>query len=99
MTETHSDTYDFIINEDDEIMLLLYAGDATPQNPHLDLNIDDNQAILYRSEDNGIIFNDITDEIMDILEESDTLLICELSKEEHDEDTKIINAYEAIINH
>ena len=98
MTENNSNFYDFIINEDDEIMLLLYAKDTKPENPHIDIDIKNNQAFLYRSKNEGILIEDISDEILDILHDSDKLLICELSDEDNEEDIKIINAYEAEIS-
>ena len=99
MTQDNSNFYDFIINEDDEIMLLLYAKDSSPESPYINIDKDNKQAFLYRSENEGICIEDISDEILDILSTSDKLLICELSNEENEDDVKIINAYEAEISH
>ena len=86
--DTHrSDIYDFIINEDDEIMLLLYARASKPQNPSFEIDKDGKQAVLYRSKDDGITINDISDEVLDILYDMDKLLVCELSEEENEDET------------
>lgn len=98
MTENKFNTYDFIINEDDEIMLLTYAQDSTIEAPHLDIDTQNNQAILYRSENDGITMDDLSDDILDLLYDTDKILVCELSKEEKEDDTQIVNAYEAILN-
>lgn len=97
MTNTYTDIYDFIINDDDEVMLLLYARDSKPQDPLFDIDATNKKAVLYRSQDNGVNIDDLPDEILDILYGMDKLLICELSNEENDDDTQIVNAYEAEI--
>lgn len=98
MTKDNSNFYDFIISEDDEIMLLLYARDSKPQNPRIEVNLDNKSATLYRSENDGVSIEDISDEILDILYETDKLLICELSNTDNEDDTQIVNAYEAEVS-
>ena len=98
MTQNNTNFYDFIINEDDEIMLLLYARDTKPENPHISIDEDNKQAYLYRSKNEGVLIDDISDEILNILSSSDSLLICELSNDKNEDDVKIINAYEAKIS-
>ena len=98
MTENNFNTYEFIINEDDEIMLLLYSQNGSPEEPTLEISPDDNKAVLYRSKNNGIVIEDIPDDILEALFDIDNILICELSIENNDDDTKITNAYEAKIN-
>lgn len=99
MTKTDSNSYDFIINEDDEIMLLLYARDSKPQDPLIEVDSDNKSATLYRSKNDGVLIEDISDEILDILCETDKLLICELSNNENNDDTQIVNAYEAKVSY
>ena len=91
-------TFDFLINEEDEVMLLLYAQETEPDNPRIELIPAENSAILYRSETDEIQLNDIPDEVFDSLAETDKLMVCELSAEEKEEDTKIVYAYEAEIS-
>ena len=99
MTEHNFNTYDFIVNEDDEIMLLIYARQTVPQTPVLELNLDEQTAFLYRSENDGIALSDISEDILDSLCDYDKILVCELSQEENDDDTEIVNVYEATIRY
>jgi len=98
MNEKEFQTFDFLINEEDETMLLLYAQETEPNNPRIELMPEDKSAILYRSENDEIQLNDIPDEVFDSLAEADKLMVCELSAEEKEEDTKIVYAYEAEIS-
>ncbi len=90
--------FDFIINDEDEVMLLIYAREGTPQNAVIDINTSDKTGILHRNGNDSITLQDIPDDVIDSLQDADTLLVCELSVEEKEEDTKIVNAYEADIN-
>ena len=42
--------------------------------------------------------SDISDEVFDSLQDADKLLVCELSRDEKDEDAQIVHAYEAEIS-
>ena len=91
-------SFDFIINDEDEVMLLIYAREGQPQNALIDINAADKTAILHRNPSDSITLQDIPAEVIDSLQDADSLLVCELSIEENEEDTKIVNAYEADIN-
>ena len=96
--EIMKDTFDFIINDEDEVMLLLYVRDGEPKDASIAINITDNTAVLHRNDDDDIFLNEIPDQVIDSLQDADSLLVCEMSREENEEDTKIIYAYEADIN-
>ena len=98
MTETDFDKFDFIINEDDEVMLLLYARTSAPKNPAIEINFEDKSALLQRNPSDGIQLTSIPDEILDALQETDNLLVCELNTAENEQDTQIVYAYEAEIS-
>ena len=89
--------YDFVINDEDEVLLLLYAGNTEPKNAKIVLKINKNQAEFFRTPDECIILEEIPDNIFDSLAESDKLLVCEISNTENDEDSEIVYAYEADI--
>ncbi len=91
-------TFDFVINDEDEVMLLLYTRDGKPEKPFIEIMPQDKSAILHRNSEDKILLEDIGDEVIDSLHDADTLLVCELSREENDDDTQIVNAYEADIN-
>ncbi len=90
-------TYDFLINDEDEAMLLLYAREGEPISPSININAEEKSAVLYRNENDSLTLNNIPDDFLDSIAEADKLLVCELSIEEDDKDTKIVHAYEAEI--
>ena len=89
--------YDFVVNDEDEVMLLLYAGQTEPQNARFVMNMDENSAELYRNESECVILENIPDDIFDSLVDADKLLVCEISDTEKEEDSEIVFAYEAEI--
>lgn len=98
MTDNDFDKFDFIINEDDEVMLLLYARETPPKNPCITIDFEDKSARLQRNSSDGIQLKEIPDEILDSLQETDKLLVCELNTTNDEKDTQIVYAYEAEIN-
>ena len=91
-------TYDFVVNDEDEVMLLLYASDTLPaEATRIVLDPENNSAELVRNEDESIILDAVPDSIFDSLADADKLLVCELSDTENEEDSKIVYAYEADI--
>lgn len=95
--ENQNDVYDFVINEEDETMLLIYQRDGEPSEPKFELNSKNSEAVLYRNKDDEIILSDIPDEVIDSLIEVDSLLVCELTKAENEDETEVAFAYEADI--
>lgn len=98
MTEEKFDTYDFLINDEDETMLLLYVREGIPQNPSIAINIEDKSAVLIRNDKDEVALAGIPDEVLDAMQDADKLLVCELSIEEDEKNTQIVYAYEAEIN-
>ena len=94
------DTFDFLVNDEDEVMLLLYEREGEPvSNPRIEFVPEEKSAFLYRNDDDILELNDIEDNIIDSLQEEDKLLICELSREtDENGDNAIIRAYEADID-
>ena len=94
------ETFDFLVNDEDEVMLLLYERDSEPvATPRIEFNVAEKTALLYRNEDDIIELTDIEDSILDSLQDDDKLLICELSHEtDSNGDNTIARAYEADID-
>lgn len=92
------DTFDFLINEEDEVMLLLYQREGEPQNAHIELDADNKAAMLYRNDQDSLLLKDISDDVFDSLQDADKLLVCELNRTEDEKETEIVYAYEAEIN-
>ena len=99
MDETF-DTFDFLNNDEDEDMLLLYERDTEPVSvPHIEFDIENKSALLYRNEEDILELGDIEENVLDSLQDADKLLICELSREtDKDGDNTIVRAYEADID-
>ena len=84
-------TYDFVVNDEDEVMLLLYASDTPPaEATRIVLDPENNSAELVRNEDESIVLDAVPDSIFDSLADADKLLVCELSDTENEEDSKIV---------
>lgn len=95
--DNNSNAFDFIVNEEDEVMLLLYARDSEPKNASFEVNTDDLSAVLHRNDQDSIIIDRIPDEVFDSLQDADILMVCELNQAEKEEDTEIVYVYEADI--
>lgn len=89
--------YDFIINDEDEVMLLLYAGETKPEKARIVLDFENKSAELMRNANETLVLDTIPDDVMDSLTDADTLLVCEITNTEKDEDSEIVYAYEAEI--
>ena len=96
MSQGKFDSYDFLIDEDDEVMLLLYAKASKPEDPYMVIDFDNKSAELYRNGSDCVVINDISEDILSALRLEDSILVCELSRDEGEE-AKIIYAYEAQI--
>ncbi len=93
--ENELNSYDFVVNEEDEVMLLLHAQESEPHNARFEVDMEEKSALLVRNENDEILLEGIDDNILDSLQDEDKLLICELKVGETDEDTQIVYAYEA----
>ena len=99
MAETF-DTFDFLVNEEDEVMLLLYERETEPvATPHIEFDLETKSALLYRNDNDILDLKDIEPNIFDSIQDADKLLVCELSREEDsDGDNAVMRAYEADIS-
>lgn len=94
---TDNTTYDFIMNDEDEAMLLLYAGESKPENAKIMIDFENKSAELTRNAAETIVLDSVPDDVLDSLSEADTLLVCEIVNTDKDEDNRIVYAYEAEI--
>lgn len=98
MDEQELNSYDFITNEEDEVMLLLHAQETEPKDARIEIDVNEKSAVLIRNETDEILLTDIPENIIDSLQDADSLLVCELKIGEKDEDSEIVYAYEADLN-
>lgn len=98
MDENELSTFDFVTNEEDEVMLLLHAQETEPNNPRIEIDVNEKSAVLIRNETDEILLEGIPEDIIDSLQDADALMVCELKIGEKEEDTEIVYAYEADID-
>ena len=81
--------YDFLFNDDGQLMLVFDGFDEKPENPFLTLG--DSQATLIRSQKMPTLhIKDVPDNILATLENVPQILICEM-----DEDGEPAQVYDA----
>ena len=97
MADEDFETFDFIVNDEDEVMLLLYEREGEPNHPPFSVSPEEGTAVLYRNDEDIIELSDIGSDIFDSLADADKLMVCELTRTEDEDDAEISNAYEAEI--
>lgn len=98
MTGEEFNTYDILVNDEDEAMLLLYAREGKPENATFEVDPENRAAVLHRRPEDDVFLDEIPEDVLDSLADADKLLVCELSIEEDEKDTQIVYAYEAEVN-
>ena len=69
--------YDFIVNKDGEVMLVLNSYSGEPENARF-LFDGKNIALFYRKNDMPIRLSDLPDNIVENLNSNNELLVCEM---------------------
>ncbi len=90
-------TFDFMVTDENDVMLLLYARETAPENPTVRLNNDEHSIILTRNQEDVLTLENVEDEIFDNLQDDTTLLVCEIEPSDNEEDAEIVYTYEAEI--
>ena len=96
MFDNNQNIFDFLVNNEGEILLLLNQRDGEPKNSYISLNKKENSALLYRNEDDELLLKNIPEDVFIGLSEIDSLLICELENKKQKE-VEISQAYEVDI--
>lgn len=92
-----TNTYDFLVSDKDEVMLILYARDIAPEQPAVRLDPETKTIELYRRVDDAFTLENVEDDIFELLNEADTLLVCEILPMENEDETEIVYTYKAPI--
>ena len=90
-------TFDFLISEENEVMLILYARDIAPEDPIVRLNPENNTIELYRMKNDAFTLEKVDNEDFELLKNEKNLLVCEILPTENPDETEIVYTYEAII--
>lgn len=93
----NNNTYDFIISDENEIMLILHSRDNAPENPIVYLDTKEHTVELYRNDNDAVTLEHVDNEVFTILAEKNSLLICEIQPTENPEDSEITYTYKALI--
>ena len=105
MTETSQpekqdpqNVYELMENDDGEVMVLLFAGEGTPQNPSFTLD-EANQLIeLSRSKNDIVLIEGLLPDAVEKLKKLSVLYVCEMKYNENPEaENEILHAYAAAL--
>ena len=90
------ESYEIIENENNEIMILIYAGPTEPANSTYTINEYAKHIILKRNSKDTLYIEQLSDEHMQKIKKLNTNYVCELKYNENlkeDEETDIVYAY------
>lgn len=90
-------SYDFIISDEGEVILILHARDTTPENPAVHLVTEEHEVQIYRNKQDALTLKYVDSDVFNNLIEEESLLICEVKPTSNPDETEIIYTYEAPI--
>ena len=90
-------TFDFLISEENEDMLIIYARDIAPEDPIVRLNPEQKNVELYRRRNDAFTLESVSDDVFAILKNEEKLLVCEILPTDDPDETEIVYTYEALI--
>lgn len=91
------DGFDFIVTEEDDVMLIIYARSGNPENPTVKLDLVQNSVILNRNQSDVVTLENVERNVLNILKEETVLLITEVVPTENPLEHEIKQVYEAKI--
>lgn len=96
MKKRPQDTYELLENDNNEIMVLLYAVDSTPYDPYFTINERRSCLIIHRNPNDNVFAMGLAPETINKLKKLDVIYVCELNyTTNEEEENKIIHAYKA----
>ena len=91
------DGFEFIITEEDDIMLIIYARSTNPENPEVELNKEQKRVILRRNSTDVVTLENVEDKILNNLSEEKALLIAEVVPTDNPLEHEVKQVYNAVI--
>ena len=91
------DGFEFIITEEDDVMLIIYARSSDPENPQVELNKEQKRIILRRNNTDIVTLENVEDKILNNLSEEKALLIAEVVPTENPLEHEVKQVYNAVI--
>ena len=92
-----TNTFSFLISDENEVMLILYARDIEPEQPAVRLNPAEKNIELYRRINDAFTLEKVEDEVFRLLKDEESLLVCEILPTDDPDETEIVYTYNAII--
>ncbi|MCQ2735069.1 MAG: hypothetical protein MJ212_03875 [Alphaproteobacteria bacterium] len=92
------DTFDFIITDHGDVMLIIYARETEPHpRPVVRLNPSEHLIEFYRTDTESMTLENVSDDVFKNLDDKDSLLVCEINPKDSDnqEEAEIVYTYEA----
>ena len=92
------DTFDFIITDQGDVMLIIYARETEPHlRPVVRLNPTEHLIEFYRTDTEAMTLENVSDDVFKNLKDKDSLLVCEINPDSNGnpEEAEIVYAYEA----
>ena len=92
-----TNTFSFLISDKNEIMLIVYARDIEPEQPAVRLNPQERYVELHRRIDDAFLLENVDSEVFELLQNQESLLVCEIMPTDNEDETEIVYAYQAQI--
>ena len=92
-----TNSYSFLISDENEVMLIIYARDIEPEQPAVRLNPEEKNIELYRRINDAFTLEKVEDDVFELLKDEDNLLVCEILPTPDPDETEIVYTYEAPI--
>ena len=90
-------TFQFLVTEDNEVALLLYAREGRADRPLVRLFRNEQKVEIFRNADDELTLEQVDDNIFVCLNGKNQLLICEVLPAENEDELEIIDSYHAEI--
>lgn len=91
------DGFEFIITEEDDVMLIIYARSSDPENPEVELNKEQKSIVLRRNSTDIVTLENVEDKILNNLSEEKALLIAEVVPTDNPLEHEVKQVYNAVI--
>ena len=91
------DGFEFIVTEEDDVMLIIYARSGNPENPAVEMVSKKKQIILHRNSKDIVTLENVDDNVFENLNGEKVLLIAEVMPTENPLENEIKQVYNARI--
>lgn len=72
------DIFDFIITEDNNVILMIYARETAPYEPSAQLLPEEGKIVIQRNQDEILNLSPVEQDVFNALKQTKKLLVCEI---------------------